>query len=112
MTEDATKLRPSAGASDLYEVKHWGKGGFSASEKGHLYVHPERKSFRSIDLIHRLQTAVETAAGKGSIDHEEAGRFVRFYEDSLNSYTYLETPHENVVDPASCEIELEGPVAR
>ena len=72
----------------------------------------EYVQFKDRDLIHRLQTAVENAVGNGCIGHEEAGRFVRFYEDSLNSYTYLETRHENVVDSAPREIELEGPVAR
>ena len=44
------------------------------------------------DLVHRLQTAVETAVRRGLLDHREAGRFVKFYEDALNGYTYLETP--------------------
>ena len=44
------------------------------------------------DLIHRLQTAVETAVQRGLLDHREAGRFVKFYESALNGYTYLEEP--------------------
>ena len=44
-------------------------------------------------LITRLQAAAETAVQEGLIDHKEAGRFIRFYEDGLNGYTYLkETP--------------------
>ena len=44
------------------------------------------------DLIHRLQLAVETAVRDGLIDHAEAGRFVKFYEEALTGYTYLEEP--------------------
>jgi len=42
------------------------------------------------DLISRLQMHVETAVRKGLIDNEQAGHIVRFYEESLNGYTYLE----------------------
>src|SRR5690606_28838223 len=42
------------------------------------------------DLVGRLQTAVEQAVRAGRLNHEEAGRFVKFYEDGLNGYTYLE----------------------
>jgi arginine decarboxylase len=45
-------------------------------------------------LTTRLQTAVETAVRKGRIDHTEAGRFIKFYEDGLNGYTYLEEPRD------------------
>ncbi|MBM4000921.1 MAG: biosynthetic arginine decarboxylase [Planctomycetes bacterium] len=46
--------------------------------------------FNRDDLIRRLQTAVEQAVRGGRFTHEEAGRFVKFYEDGLNGYTYLE----------------------
>jgi arginine decarboxylase len=46
--------------------------------------------FNGRDLIQRLQTAVDVAVREGRIDHQEAGRFVKFYEDGLNGYTYLE----------------------
>ncbi len=42
------------------------------------------------DLVSRLQTAVEKAVRANRLSHEEAGRFVKFYEDALNGYTYLE----------------------
>ena len=44
------------------------------------------------DLVTRLQTAVETAVREGRLDHQQAGRFLKFYEDGLNGYTYLEEP--------------------
>lgn len=46
------------------------------------------------DLTTRLQTAVETAVREGRLDYQEAGRFLKFYEDGLNGYTYLEEPGE------------------
>ena len=46
--------------------------------------------FDGRELIHRLQNSVEVAVQRGLIDHAEAGNFVRFYEDALNGYTYLE----------------------
>ena len=44
------------------------------------------------DLIHRLQVTVEDAVRENRITHAEAGQFVRFYEEALNGYTYLEEP--------------------
>lgn len=46
--------------------------------------------FNEHDLVHRLQTAVERAVREGLLDHQEAGRFLKFYEDGLDGYTYLE----------------------
>jgi arginine decarboxylase len=48
--------------------------------------------FEPSDLITRLQTAVETAVRENRLGHQEAGRFLKFYEDALNGYTYLEEP--------------------
>ncbi|MGI8981063.1 MAG: biosynthetic arginine decarboxylase [Pirellulaceae bacterium] len=48
--------------------------------------------FDHSDLTTRLQTAVETAVREGRLDYTEAGRFLKFYEDGLNGYTYLEEP--------------------
>ena len=50
--------------------------------------------FNERDFIHRLQTAVEGAVRQGLLDHAEAGRFVKFYEEALHGYTYLEEPGE------------------
>ena len=46
------------------------------------------------DLIHRLQAAVEVAVRERRLNHREAGRLVRFYEEALHGYTYLEEPDE------------------
>jgi arginine decarboxylase len=50
--------------------------------------------FSERDLIHRLQITVENAVRQGLLDHAQAGRFVKFYEDALHGYTYLEEPGE------------------
>jgi arginine decarboxylase len=55
--------------------------------------------FNEHDLIHRLQTAVERAVREGRLDHLEAGRFLKFYEDGLDGYTYLEDAGASDVDP-------------
>jgi arginine decarboxylase len=41
-------------------------------------------------LLGKLRTDVETAVRAGQIDYEGAGQLLRFYEDGLHGYTYLE----------------------
>ena len=41
-------------------------------------------------LLGKLRTDVETAVREGRVDYEGAGRLLRFYEDGLRGYTYLE----------------------
>ncbi len=50
--------------------------------------------FDGEELMNRMQTAVERAVHGGRLDHEEAGRFLSFYESGLNGYTYLAQPFE------------------
>ncbi|MEX0677806.1 MAG: biosynthetic arginine decarboxylase [Pirellulales bacterium] len=45
-------------------------------------------------LRSQFRAAVELAVRESRIGYEEAGRFLRFYEDGLEGYTYLEEPHE------------------
>jgi arginine decarboxylase len=45
-------------------------------------------------LVRKLRDAVEAAVRDGRIDFEESGRLIRFYEDGLHGYTYLEDPSE------------------
>ena len=54
----------------------------------------EYVQYKDRDLISRLQATVELAVRQGRIDHQQAGRFVRVYEDGLRGYTYLEQPEE------------------
>ncbi len=46
--------------------------------------------FDAETLLGKLRTDVETAVREGRMDYEGAGRLLRFYEDGLHGYTYLE----------------------
>jgi arginine decarboxylase len=46
--------------------------------------------FNSKVLLEEFRRDVETALREGKIGYEESGRLLRFYEDGLNGYTYLE----------------------
>jgi arginine decarboxylase len=46
--------------------------------------------FDSDRLLAKLRTDVETAVREGRVDYEGAGRILRFYEEGLQGYTYLE----------------------
>src|SRR5579872_1071740 len=46
--------------------------------------------FSSKSLLEQFRTDVESALREGRIGYEESGRLLRFYEDGLNGYTYLE----------------------
>jgi arginine decarboxylase len=41
-------------------------------------------------LLAKLRTDVEAAVRAGRLDYESSGRLLRFYEDGLRGYTYLE----------------------
>jgi arginine decarboxylase len=41
-------------------------------------------------LLGKMRTDVESAVRAGKVDYEGAGRLLRFYEDGLHGYTYLE----------------------
>jgi arginine decarboxylase len=43
-------------------------------------------------LVAKLRTDVETAVREGRISFEESGRLLKFYEEGLQGYTYLEDP--------------------
>ena len=46
--------------------------------------------FNSRALIDQFRDDVEAALRLGKVGYEEAGRLLRFYEDGMNGYTYLE----------------------
>ena len=41
-------------------------------------------------LLGKLRTDVETAVRAGRVDFEGAGRLLRYYQEGLHGYTYLE----------------------
>ncbi len=46
--------------------------------------------FNAKALLEQFRVDVETALRDGKIGYEESGRLLRFYEEGLNGYTYLE----------------------
>jgi arginine decarboxylase len=49
--------------------------------------------FDGEQLLAKLRSDVEAAVRSGRLGYEESGRLLRFYEDGLNGYTYLEEHH-------------------
>jgi arginine decarboxylase len=45
-------------------------------------------------LMRQLRASVEQAIRENRIDDRQAGRLLRFYEDGLTGYTYLEDSRE------------------
>ncbi len=50
--------------------------------------------FKTDSLIARLRRSVEAGVREGRLTYEESGRLLRFYEEGLHGYTYLEDPHD------------------
>ncbi len=48
--------------------------------------------FKGRDLMDLLQVSIQAAVQERRITPTDASRFVKFYEDGLNGYTYLEEP--------------------
>ena len=46
--------------------------------------------FKSTTLLEQYRKDVELALREGKIGYEESGRLLKFYEDGLHGYTYLE----------------------
>ena len=49
--------------------------------------------FSAENLITKLRRDVETAVREGRMGYEESGQLLRFYEEGLQGYTYLEEAH-------------------
>jgi len=50
--------------------------------------------FKSETLVTKLRRDVEAALREGRLTYEESGSLLRFYEEGLHGYTYLEDVHE------------------
>ena len=50
--------------------------------------------FNSDSLVTKLRRDVEAALRDGRLSYEESGSLLRFYEEGLHGYTYLEDVHE------------------
>ncbi len=50
--------------------------------------------FSSDTLVMQLRRDVEAALREGRLTYEESGALLRFYEEGLHGYTYLEDVHE------------------
>jgi arginine decarboxylase len=46
--------------------------------------------FDAATLLGKLRSDVEAAVREGRMSFAESGRLLRFYEDGLHGYTYLE----------------------
>jgi len=46
--------------------------------------------FDADTLLRKLRQSVEVAVRENRLNYEESGRLLRFYEDGLHGYTYLE----------------------
>ena len=46
--------------------------------------------FDAETLLHRMRVDVEAAVRANRLELEQSGRLLRFYEDGLHGYTYLE----------------------
>ncbi len=51
--------------------------------------------FSSKELQEKFRRDVEMAVRQGKIGYEESGRLLRFYEEGMHGYTYLEDVHES-----------------
>jgi arginine decarboxylase len=50
--------------------------------------------FSSETLVTQLRKDVESALREGKVTYEESGALLKFYEEGLHGYTYLEDVHE------------------
>jgi arginine decarboxylase len=53
----------------------------------------EYVQYSAHSLLEQFRKDVEIAVRDGKIGYEESGRLLRFYEDGLQGYTYLEDAH-------------------
>ena len=99
-TNMQTKLRDdpdlsSLGVGDALSIDH-----ATAVESGYLAVQRPADPVHighiwACPSCHHDPNWAEIVVRDGRIDFEESGRLLRFYEDGLHGYTYLEDPGES-----------------
>ena len=85
------------GDTNAVHVSHGRRRRSGAGERDQGRHGPRGARLRRVQagrLMRQLRDSVEVAVREGRISYEEAGRFLRFYEDGLQGYTYLEEPDE------------------
>src|SRR5581483_1499611 len=50
--------------------------------------------FSSDSLVNKLRRDAETAVREGRLSYEQSGALLRFFEEGLHGYTYLEDVHQ------------------
>ena len=54
-----------------------------------MYISHDYVQFKASNLLELFRRDVEAAMREGKINHQESGDMVRFYEEGLSGYTYL-----------------------
>ena len=64
---------------------------------GHVAIHAQNLSRLQIVgmLLEQFRVDVEAAVMEGRLGYEESGRLLKFYEEGLYGYTYLEDTHRS-----------------
>src|SRR6516162_222255 len=84
----------TADAAELYDVASWGKGYFSVGKNGHLFVHPDKDTNRSIDLkelVDNLQLrgiALPLLIRFGEILKHRLGEMSQAFQTSITEHGY------------------------
>src|SRR5271169_5876751 len=84
----------TAEAADLYDVSSWGKGYFSVGTNGHLWVHPNKETNRSLDLkelVDNLQLrgiALPILLRFGQILQHRLGEMHQAFQNAIAEHNY------------------------
>src|SRR5580700_2320699 len=84
----------TAEAGELYDVASWGKGYFSVGSNGHLWVHPDKDTNRSLDLkelVDNLQLrgiALPILIRFGEILKHRLGEMHQAFQNAIAEHNY------------------------
>src|SRR6202795_4768118 len=83
-----------AEAGELYDVASWGKGYFSVGNNGHIWVHPDKDTNRSLDLkelVYNLQLrgiALPILIRFGEILKHRLGEMHQAFQNAIAEHSY------------------------